>query len=244
MFKSKVLVSFIIILYVLFAIFEFNGSNGIACRLDCFIIPVITLLYVLTIKNRNKYFTLFLLFYSFSDLVVLFFDFIANWAETPWFSNEYFIGNSLCVLAYIFLLVKIYNSLCISHVWKNFKIHIVVLFILNIYIIYVLQIIVKSNEIMGVDNYYLELVYNIVTFFLLSIALLNYFYKDNKKSLYLFIGVLCIVFSEVIDIAYIYIAQRSLLSVVAGTLSLTAFYFFYQQALQLDDKKEDYIYGC
>lgn len=240
MFKSKVLVSVIIILYVLFAVFEFNGSYGIAYRLDCLIIPVITLLYMLAIKNRNKYFTLFLLFYSFSDLMALFFDFIANGVETPWSNTQYFIGNSLYVLAYVFLLVKICNSLCVFHVWKNFKIHIVVLFVLNIYLIYVLQVIVKPNVVMGI-NYYLELVYNIVTFFLLSMALLNYFYKDNKKSLYLFIGVLCIVFSEVIDIAYIYIAQRSLLSVVAGTLSLIAFYFFYQQALQLDEKKEDYM---
>ena len=45
-------------------------------------------------------------------------------------------------------------------------------------------------------DYYFELVYNIITLSLLSIALLNYFYRDNQKSLYLFLGVLCLVFSE------------------------------------------------
>ena len=109
------------------------------------------------------------------------------------------------------------------------------------YLIYVLQVIVKPNISIDID-YYFELIYNIVTLLLLSIALLNYFYRDNHKSLYLFLGVLCLVFSEVIDIAFIYVAQRSILNFLATTLSLGAFYFLYQQSKLLNTSREEASY--
>ena len=123
-------------------------------------------------------------------------------------------------------------------VFKNFKIHLFVLLVLNTYLIYVLQVIVKPNLVMSID-YYFELIYNIVTLLLLTVALLNYFYKDNQKALYLFLGVLCLVFSEVIDIAFIYIAQRSILSFLATTLSLIAFLLLLQQSKLLNKSRRD-----
>lgn len=241
MFKSKVLVFIIGMLYILFAIFEFSGYDAISYRLDCLVIPVITLLYMTSVDNKNRYFILFLLFYSLSDILALVVDVMSNGGKNVFTEFQYFIGNSLYILAYFFLFLKIIGTLCFKHVFRNFKIHIAVLLALNIYLIYVLQIIVKPNLVMDID-YYLELVYNVITFLLLSAALLNYFYRDNKKSLYLFIGTLCIVFSEVIDIAYIYITQRSLLSVIASTLSLVAFYFFYQQSTLLDEENNEERY--
>ena len=121
---------------------------------------------------------------------------------------------------------------------RNFKIHLIVLTALNIYLIYVLQLIVES-ELEYKYEYHMELVYNVVMLLLLSIALLTYFYRDNKKSLYLFIGALFIVFSEVLDVAYNYIDQRSLLNILGTTLALCAFYFFYQQALLKHAVKTD-----
>ena len=146
----------------------------------------------------------------------------------------------MLVLAYVFLFVKISKSICIIHILKNFKIHIFVLAALNLYLIYVLQIIVEPNKEIAI--YYFELIYNIVTLLLLSAALLNYFYRDNQKSLYLFLGVLCLVFSEVIDIAFIYVAQRDILNILSTSLSLAAFYFLYQQSKLLNDSREERIY--
>jgi hypothetical protein len=70
----------------------------------------------------------------------------------------------------------------------------------------------------------------------LMVALLNFIYKDNKKALYLFIGSLCLVFSEFMDIAYIYIVQKSLLNILGTTFGVVAFYFFYQQSKILNEK--------
>lgn len=241
MYKSKVLMGFVLMLYILFSVFEFTGNYDLSFYFDCLIIPSITLIYILLVKNKNVYFFLFLLFYTIGDLFVLLIDFIPIKEESILYNYEYYISNSMFIIAYVFLFVKIIKSLCMMHVLRNFKIHLVVLTVLNVYLIYVLQVIVKPNMVMSMD-YYFELVYNIVTLLLLSVALLSYFYRDNKKSLYMFLGVLCLVFSEVIDVAFIYIAQRSILNFLATTLSLGAFYFLYQQSKLLDKPREEEAY--
>ncbi|GAA4885608.1 hypothetical protein GCM10023311_05480 [Flaviramulus aquimarinus] len=229
MYKSKVLVSFVLVLYILFAILEFSGNSGVAYYLNALIIPVIALIYMLFVKNKNIFFSLFLFCYSLSDLMGIAIYSISFNEDSIIYDFDYYVGNSLYILAYLFLFIRISSSMSFLHVLRNFKIHIVVLTILNIYLVYVLQMIL--NPYNGLyNNYYLELTYNIVMLLVLSAALLNYFFRDNKKSLYLFLGSLCIVFSEVIDVAYIYIAQRSLLNVLATSLALGAFYFFYQQS--------------
>jgi len=116
------------------------------------------------------------------------------------------------------------------HLLKNLKMHSLVLLILNIYIVYVLQMIIDQRIPEGGHGYVLEMLYNSVILLLLSTSLLNYFYRDNKKSLYLFIGSLCIVFSEVISVAYLYVTKQELLDFFALSLALLAFYFFYQQS--------------
>ena len=241
MYKSKVLVGFVLLVYALFVFFEFKGNEVVAFNLDCLIAPLIALIYLIFTKRRNIFFLLFILCYSISDLMGII---IANMPDGKMSSLndiDYFIGNSLFILAYIFLFIKISKSLCLFHVFRNFKIHIMVLTILNVYLVYVLQVIL-APKIKVESEYYLELTYNIVMLLLLSAALLNYFYRDNKKSLYLFIGSLCIVFSEVMQVAYFYIAQRSLLNFISTTLTLVAFYFFYQQSQLLNDLNEEERY--
>ncbi|WOD43655.1 hypothetical protein [Hwangdonia lutea] len=141
----------------------------------------------------------------------------------------YFTGNILSMLSYVFLLVEVCKSICAFHVLKNYKIHIVVLTILNIYIAYVLQETI-SPYIEFTNEYLLEIVYNIVMLLLLSVSLINYIYKDDKKSLFFFFGALCIVFSEVINVAYLYVIHQNAFNFVSVSLFVLAFYFLYQQS--------------
>ena len=234
MYKYKIFVGLILIVYLLYAIFQFSGNSVIAYNLDSLIIPLITLIYILSSKKKNIFLLLFLLCYSISDLMGLFNSFIPN-------KIDYYLGNSLYILAYFFLFVKIALSMDWFHVLRNFKIHLIVLTALNVYLVYVLQVIVGPYVGMQ-GQYFVELVYNTMMLLVLSGALLNYFYRDNKKGLYLFIGSLCIVFSEVIEVAYIYISQKSLLGFLSTTLALGAFYFFYQQSKLFNEEKE-HIYN-
>lgn len=236
--KSKVLVGLILLLYVGFSIFELSGNSDMSFVLDSLIVPTITLLYVLFVSNKNRFFLLFLLCYSFSNLMSLIVETTIKNAPDLVYDLEFYIANLLFILSYIFLSIKICKSLSFKYVLKNFKIHLLVLGILNTYLIYVLQLIVTPNVVLDID-YYLEFLYNFVTFMLLSVALLNYFYRDNQKSLYLFLGTLCIVFSEMMDVAYMYISEISMLSFIGTTLSLVAFFFFLKQANFLNKLREE-----
>jgi hypothetical protein len=151
---------------------------------------------------------------------------------------DYYVGNSLYMVAYMFLIIEVVKTLNPVTILKKYKVHVLVLIALKVYLIYVLHSIINPRLILK-NDYYLELIYNIIVLSLLSLALLNFLNKDNKKSFYLFLGALLIVFSEIIDIAYIYIAQRCMLNFLGTTLALGAFYFFYEQSRLLNANDAD-----
>ena len=220
--KSKFLLGVAAIIFALYVYFQFQNEIVVSNVLRIFILPTITLLYFLTVKRKSLYFTLFLVLNATSDLLMLVEPYVSN-------NVNYYLGNSLYILSYSFLLLEVCKSVCVFHVIKNFKIHIIVLTILNIYIIYVLHVIVDPR--LGQTNQlYIEIVYNVVMLLALSLALVNYFYRDNVKSLYLFLGAMCLVFSEVIWVAYIYISASIFLNILSTSLYVIAFYFFYRQS--------------
>lgn len=238
MYKSKVLVGFVLICYVLFAIFEFSGKSDIAFYFNSMIVPVITIIYTFCAKYKSRLFWLFLICFSLSDIVSM----VLGAAAFDEFEHVndfvYYLGNSLFILAYLFLVFKIGKSIALKYLLNSLKIHVLVLIVLNLYLIYVLHEIINPNLVHASD-YYLELIYNIVVLTLLSVALLNFVYLGNKKALCLFLGALFIVFSEVIDIAYIYISRRDFLSFLSTTSTLIAFYFFYQQSKLSNVRNDD-----
>ena len=228
--KSKILIGGVLLLSALYFAFQLAGYEALAEKIRCFILPAITLSYFLSVKKKSTFFALFLIFYSISDVLYLFSNQIG-------IELDYYVGNYLYMLAYVMLLVKICKSISLLHVLKNLKIHTVVLLLLNVYVVYVLQnIITQRIDYDQNHQYYLEMSYNVIILLLLSVSLLNYFYRDNKKSLYLFLGSLCIVFSEVINVAYLYVAKQRLLDFLALSLTLLAFYFYYHQS-KLEDSK-------
>ena len=237
--NPKVWASFVLIVYVLFIIFQISNEFNIAFFLDSILVPIITMAYIILAKRKNIYFLLFLICYSVSDILgvtmhyILFYN-VPFEESLIYYEYDYYIGSFLYILGYTFLLVKISKTINLKHVLKNFKIHLIVLTFLNIYLIYVLQFFVKS-ELEFDYEYFTEFVYNVIIFVLLSAALLAYFYRDSKKSLFIFLGALLIVFSEVMDIAYNYIDQRVLINVLASTFCLLAFYFFYKQSSLRDN---------
>lgn len=232
--KSKILVGLVLAIYALFVIFQLTGNELIAIKLRSFILPSVALTYFLCSKERSIYFALFFIFYSASDIL-----FLASRYLHISFKIDYYLGNILYILAYGALFIKICKSISLMHVFKNLKIHLLVLTALNIYIIYVLQVITDPITTIA-GGYYVEFTYNLVMLLLLSASLINYFYRDNKKSLYIFLGSLCIVFSEVISVAYLYVAKQGLLSLLSTSLALLAFYFYYQQT-KFDNTSDVYI---
>ena len=57
----------------------------------------------------------------------------------------------------------------------------------------------------------------------------NLICNDTRKSLILFLASMCIVFSEIVQIAYYYLSETSGLSNIYSLLLVAAFYLFYRQ---------------
>tara|TARA_R110002167_G_scaffold78883_9_gene217991 strand:+ start:914 stop:1618 length:705 start_codon:yes stop_codon:yes gene_type:complete len=230
--KSKIVVSIVLLVYLSFVVFQFSSNDYWAQVFDSLLLPLITLAYFIGDAKKNLFFTIFLLCYSIADLMIFVTDLIP-------YQMYYFVGNGLYIAAYFSLLIKILKSVSFIHIIKNFKLHLLVLVALDIYIAYVLQIIV--NPYLEITNEYItELVYDISMLLVLTASLLNYFYRDDKKSLFLFLGSLSIVFSEVLSVAYMYVAQQNLLSFLTTTLTLLAFYFYSKQSSLNNEEVNQY----
>lgn len=238
MYKSKFLLVLVVFVYVLFVFFEFHGDLNYAFCCESLIVPLIGLRYFIYLRPKNVFFLLFFVFYCLSDLVSVVDQLIYLDENSIYYEYAYYSGNILYVLAYMMLFIHIYKSISFKYVFKKLKIHFLVLLVLDVYLIFVLHAIERPGTD-GLIDYCLENIYNFVILVVLSLALLNYFYRDNEKSLFLFFGVLCLVFSEVIDVANIHISQSSLLNFLATTLVLGAFYFFYEQAKLPNDSHRD-----
>ncbi len=229
--NTNILIFIIIAFCVAFAIFEINGQEylSLACRSS--IVPLFTLLYFINVRQRSKFFSLFLIFFSIAEISTTLEFFSYDWSQER-LDLYYVAGNSLYIIAYIFLILEVFKTINLRKVLKNYFIHVVVLLALNVYIIYVLITIVNPEFQIDSSEYLIgvEFIYNIVMLLLLTVSLISYFYNDNKKTLLLFFGSVCIVFSEVIQIAYFYIADQDLLNIAQTVLFVLAFFFFYFQS--------------
>ncbi|GAA3791684.1 hypothetical protein GCM10022271_25120 [Corallibacter vietnamensis] len=224
--RSNILIVVILLLCAVSVVLEFNQREILSRVFKSCIVPTITVFYFISVTKKSKYFVWFLLLFSFSDVL----SFIEVHLESDLsFDLYYTFGNLLYIAGYLFLLLEVFKSISIKDVLKNYMVHLVVLTILNAYIVYVLMVIVNPY-LSGSYLYYIEALYNIIILILLSVSLVNYLHNESKKSLLLFIGSLFIVFSEVIQIAYYYISERTLLQVASTFLFVIAFLFFYYQS--------------
>lgn len=239
--SPKVLASIIGSIYALFVYFLFSGSLYYADSTSAFILPILTLAYFCNVKKRSLYFILFLVLYSVSDLMVIVSEKLTIVSEKLTYDVDYYVGNSLYILAYTALTIEIARNISFSYILKNYLFSIIVLFLLNSYIAYILSQIINPHLEFG-SQYILEFAYNISMLMILSIALLNYFYKDSRKAFYLLIGAICIVFAEVLNVAYLYVTRQNLLNFFTISLGLVGFYFLYEQAKLKYRQKDKAVY--
>lgn len=224
MLKPKVLATLIILFCMMFVVFEINGNGYLSSISSAFVVPLFTILYMINVKEKTSFFITFLVAYSISDLLALFAEFLP-------FQVDYYLGNSLYMLAYVALAIEIVCSINFKQLLSHFKPHIFVLIVLNIYANSVLFNI-ESESVTGF-NLGFEVLYNVFVLSLLSVALMNYFYRDDRKAYMLFLGSICITVSEVIQIAYFYIPEVegfNYLNISSSLILIAAFFFYYYQS--------------
>lgn len=227
--NNKLLSGIIIALTISFIGLQIFQQELFADFVRGLILPILTVLYCLSGKSKTNYFFYFLLCYSLSDFSRVF-SYFAYYSSVV--DNAlYYGGNLLYITAYIFLILEVFKSFNFKSVINRFPVHIIILLVLDIYSVYLVsEIAVKSEYLYGLLDYSIEIFYNIVVMLLLTVTLVNYISRDSKKAMNLLLGALCIVFSEVMQVAYFYVSDKNILNVTYSVLLIFAFCFFYIQA--------------
>lgn len=223
----KILIGLLIALVVLFLGFQIFEFEIEAAGIRALLLVLLTILYSVKVKKKRLLFYSFLITFAVAEIL----NFI-GWHIPPISNNGidymYYIANSLYILSYSFLILQILMSMNLIEILKRFPVHLIILIILDVFCVVVVTNTTLSR--LSPYEYYMELVYNSVIMILLTVALINFIQKDDKKAINLLMGSIFIFFSEVIQLAYFYVADMNLLNVICSIFLVFAFLFFYLQS--------------
>jgi FtsH-binding integral membrane protein len=226
--KIKVLKALLITIAIAFITLQVLELEFYGAALKVLLFSGLTLLYHIEVKEKSWFFRLFL--YLFTMGVAI--DFIA-WLLV--FSDKfvfeslfYYSVNMLFITSYAVIIAKMLSALNLKSVIKKLPIHILVLLILDVFSVIIVT--ETTEKVLNSAEYMLEFIYNSVVMILLSVALLNYIYRDDIKSMNMLLASILIVFSEIIQMAYFYIEDDNTFNIMCSVLLVGAFVFFYIQS--------------
>jgi hypothetical protein len=225
---SKILGIVIILLSILFLGLQSQSLEIEASGVRASAMLLLTALYLLRVENKHILFLSFLVVFTIAELFN-YVTWIKNFDLNPDLDYFYYIGNGLYILAYMLLISRVLVSIPLAKAVAKFPFQSISLMVLGIFVVYLVTD--TTRETLNSSEYILEFTYNAVIMMLMSLSLLSYMYRDDKKSMNLLIGSICIVFSEILQLAYFYIAaDLNILNVLCSAFLVTAFLFFYLQS--------------
>ncbi|WP_299365842.1 hypothetical protein [Winogradskyella sp.] len=203
--------------------FELEGA-----AVSALMLVLLTVLYCKWTNNKSRMFFWFLVTFTLAHLLSY-----SSWygpiIQQEQIDYYYYGANILYIVSYLFLIAKIALSIKIKAVFKELAIPILILFLLDIFCVVLVTDTTKSA--LSVYEYTLEFIYNAVIMALLSVALIDYMYRNDNKSMLFLLGSICIVFSEIIQLAYFYILKNDKnLGFIYSFFLVVAFLFFYLQS--------------
>ena len=214
--------------------FELEGA-----AVSALMLVILTILYCKWTINKSKSFFWFLILFTAAHLL----------SYSAWYGPEikegdidyyYYGANTLYIISYLFLISRIASTFKFKEVFKELSIPILILLVLDVFCVVLVTDTTKS-ALSGYE-YALEFIYNAVIMALLSVALINYMYRSDNKSMLFLIGSICIVFSEIIQLAYYYILDDNNLGFIYSFFLVVAFLFFYLQSqLQFTGPEPEYV---
>lgn len=221
MLQNKVLLYIIVGIALMHLGFQILGHEGYSNLIRALIVPLLTFLYLINKEIKKSIFLIsFFVLYSISELMEF---------GVEVFSNDiiYFYGNSFYIMSYVFLILEVFSNMNSKSFFKKYALQVIILLILDIVCVYYL------TDVTGFEYSFellFEFVYNIVIMFMMSLALLNFFSRMTHKSMYLFLGIFCLVASEMLTVAYYYIDSKVIFSNTFSVLFLLGFAFVYHQS--------------
>ena len=214
--------------------FEMEGA-----AVSALMLVLLTIIYCRWTERRSRLFFWFLVTFTVAHV----------FSYTSWYGpvieqgdiDYYYYGaNILYIIAYIFLIAKIAVELKLKQVFKELMIPIIILFLLDVFCVVLVTDTTKGA--LSIYQYTLEFIYNAVVMALLSVALIDYMYRNDNKSMLFLLASICIVFSEIIQLAYYYVLDDRSLGFIYSFFLVVAFLFFYLQSqLQFTGPEPAYI---
>ncbi len=219
--RFKIVRVAILCLAALFIVGVVLGNTLISSIAKAFIFPIYLYLYLVESERKSKSFTGFLFIFSVAGLYAVVVAFRSNI-----YSH---IGSLPYIAAYMCLLIYMIRSMNFKTLIKRFKYYLIVLMLFSGYIIFTLNSMVLEDESLKVNTleFVFEGLYNFCILLVLSFSLLYYLYHDSRRGFLLFLASACIVFSEMVQVAYIFIAADYVLNVIYSLLLIVGFYFIY-----------------
>ncbi|MEZ4792058.1 MAG: hypothetical protein R2783_00840 [Gelidibacter sp.] len=191
------------------------------------LVLLLTVLYCIKVQPKRLYFLLFLLCFTFAELL----NFVSWFVEIDYQTTPdyfYYLDNGLYILSYIFLIIRVLKDMEIKQVLRKFWIHLLILTVLDVFCVVILS--GTTEKLLSAHETSLEFVYNCIIMILLTVSMINYMSKNTQKSMNLLLGAIFIFFSEVIQMTYFYISDINILNVMCSLFLVLAFLFFYLQA--------------
>lgn len=234
---QKILVVLMVIFAIVFITLQMLGLEFEAAGIRPLLLMLLTTLYWNSAKEKRFFFLMFLSIYFLAEVI----NFV-GWlspvdVESGQIDYLYYISNALFITSYSFLIAESFSSMNVDDIFDKYMYQICILVVLD-----VISVVVVTHTVIDklpYSAFFVEFVYNAVIMILLSVTLLNYYDKDDQKSLVLFIGSVFILFSEFIQLAYFYISTITMLNVVCSMFLVLAFVFFYFQTTLTCGSSED-----
>ncbi len=240
MLVNRILKVVLLLLGVIFVILQGLAFEVEGAAVSAAMLVLLTVLYCKWTENKTKYFFWFIVTFTFANVLSYASYYVIEMreGETDYF---YYGTNLLYILAYVFLIIGILRGLELKKVFSELSIPILILIILDIFCVYIVS--GTTENILEVYEYALEFLYNAVVMMLLSVSLINYMYRNDNKSMLFLLGSICIVFSEIIQLAYYYILlDDSTLGFTYSFFLVIAFLFFYLQSqVEFTGPEPEYI---
>lgn len=146
-------------------------------------------------------------------------------------NNTYlnYFSTGIYIISYSLLILYIISKLNFKHVFKHLFLPVLILLALDVFCITLLSDI-SVDESYSTYNVIQEYMYYTVVMVLLSVALINYMYRSDKKSMLILIGCICFFFMEIV-VAALYFTQKSInLEFLSTSLTIIAYALIYLQS--------------
>lgn len=227
MIVSKILKILLLLLGGIYIVFQGMAFQIEGDATSAIVLVLLTILYAFWTTRNNNYFLWFLILHAIGHIISY-----LSWYGPDLYEGDtdyiYFTANALFIISYLLLTLKFITQLNIRRVLSKLSGPIFILIILDIFCVSLVTATAVST--LNVYEYTLEYIYNGMIMIMLSVALINYMYRNDTKSMTFLMGTICIVFSEIIQLTYYYVMKDNILVFVYTFLLVVAFIFLYKQS--------------